>query len=182
MDGLTPTFRIVTLLIGCRYCIKRNVPFFFDIIIHWFEYGALDGSRIPMLTFSLSSSISFKIWALGTVIGLMPYSTCGIVKITIGSTIVGSTHPILSGANANSFPWLLSITQNLFSSTGSRKPPPPILSLHSARQWTGVLCHEGLVCLGLSRPLSSFRSTILYLVFMLVVQSALAAHSNSKDS
>ena len=58
----------------------------------------------------------------------MFHGTCGTVKITIGSMIVGSMHPISSGKKAKSLPRLTIIPRNLFSSAGNMKPPPSILS------------------------------------------------------
>ena len=39
--------------------MKRNIPFFFGTVNHRFKYGALDGSRMPISTFCLNSSINF---------------------------------------------------------------------------------------------------------------------------
>ena len=89
-----------------------------------------------------------------------------------------------SSAKAKAFPWLLSIAQNFFFSGGSRKPPPPILSLRMVSSVNQCPMSRGSRKLGsittpfIHSQLSSdkgaaisltFWSTVLYLVFMLVV-------------
>jgi hypothetical protein len=85
-------------------CINLSFPFFFLTVNYLFEYGALDLSRILASFFFLSSSTRLGRKALGTEIGLRFQGRWGIVKIMIGVTILGSTHPILLIENARDFP------------------------------------------------------------------------------
>ena len=104
--GPTPEFRIVTLFTGCKSWINRSDPFFFGTVNHRFKYGAFDGSRIPIATFSLSKSMTFGICARGTGIGFRFHGTWSIVKI------FGSTHPISLDVNANALPCCSNISRN----------------------------------------------------------------------
>jgi hypothetical protein len=55
--------------------MKRNDPFFFGTVNHRLEYGALDGSSMPIANFSLRSSMSFGMYARGIGIGFMFHGT-----------------------------------------------------------------------------------------------------------
>ena len=59
--------------------------------------GMFDGSKIPILIFSFTSSKSWWIITQGMGTGLKFHGIWGIVNLTMGSTIYGSTHPISSG-------------------------------------------------------------------------------------
>ena len=63
--------------------------------------------------------------ALGTGIGFKFQGTCGTVKITISSIVLGSAHPISRGKNVKAFPCLSSIPRNICSSSGRRKSSLP---------------------------------------------------------
>ena len=56
----------------------------------------------------------------GSEIDLMFYSTWSIVKITMGSIIFGSAHPISFGEKANAFSRCSNISRNQVTSSGSR--------------------------------------------------------------
>ena len=70
--------------------------------------------------------------ARGTGIGFRFHGTLSIVNVTIGSTILGSTHPISFGENAYSLPCLSNISRNQISSSGNRNPLCPIRSFIQA--------------------------------------------------
>ena len=78
------TFRFFVCIIGSLGCgrAKRResnpITFFFGTVNHLFEYGALDGSRIPIATFSLSKSMTFGICTRGIGIGFRFH---GVMKI-----------------------------------------------------------------------------------------------------
>jgi hypothetical protein len=108
------------------------------------------------------------------------------VNITIGSTIVGSTHPISFGEKAKAFSCLPSILRNRSSSAGNSKSPPPTLS--SCSVLSVNLCPmpagsrklgsdatsliRNLLCSGKGAATSLiFRSTVLYFVLTRAVRS-----------
>ena len=84
---ISPTleFWIMSLFTGYRSWINRSDLFFFRTINHWFEYGALNDSRIPIATFSFNNSMIFGICALNIGIGFSFHIMRLIVKITISS-------------------------------------------------------------------------------------------------
>ena len=107
------------------------------------------------------------------------FTICATVKITIGSTMVGSTHLISPGENVKAFPCLSSILLNRSPSAASRKPPPPIFSSHNVLSVNRCPMSAGSRKLGSVATLFirsqlpsskgamtgfTFRSIVLYLV------------------
>jgi hypothetical protein len=86
--------------------ININAPDFFGTVNQRLEYGAIDGSSIPICNFSFNKFTNLGSKALGTGIGFKSQGTCGIVTITIGATIFGLTHPISYGEEAKALPCL----------------------------------------------------------------------------
>ncbi|KAG0554145.1 hypothetical protein M758_4G185200 [Ceratodon purpureus] len=127
--GPDPLFLIVTLLAGCMSWINLKAPDFFGTVNHRLEYGAIDGSSIPICIFSFNRLTNLGSKALGTGIGFKSQGTWGIVKMTIGATIFGLTHPISSGEEAKALPCLEIISRNLIFSGSFKNSPPPIFSL-----------------------------------------------------
>jgi hypothetical protein len=84
--GHDPLFLIVTLLAGCISWINLKAPDFFGTVKHRLEYGAIEGSSIPICIFSFSKFTNLGNKPLGTGIGFKSHGVCGTVNITIGAT------------------------------------------------------------------------------------------------
>jgi hypothetical protein len=67
---------------------------------HQLEYGAIEGSSIPICIFSFNKFTNLGNKALGIGIGFKFHGTYGTVNITIGATMLGCTHLISSGDEA----------------------------------------------------------------------------------
>ena len=108
--GPDPLFLIVTLLAGCISWMNLNVLDFFGTINHQLEYGAIEGSSMPICIFSFSKLTNLGNKALDTGIGFKSHSACGTVNITIDTTMLGCTHPISFGDEAKALPYLESMS------------------------------------------------------------------------
>ena len=139
--GPTPELRIVTPFTCCSSWMNRSDPFFFRIVNHRFDYGASKGSRIYMPIFSFSSSMMFGIWDRGTGIGFKFHGTWSIVKITIGSITLASTHLISFSENAKAFPQSFSIFRKHICSYNSKSPSSPIRTSLQTPLWMYVEIH-----------------------------------------
>ena len=90
--------------------MNRNARDFLGTVNHQLEYGAIEGSSIPICTFSFNKSTNLGSKARSTGMGFKYHGTCGIVNMTIGATTLGCTHPISSGEEAKAFQCLESIS------------------------------------------------------------------------
>lgn len=104
--GPNSLFLIVILLVNYMSWINLNALDFFGIINQWLDYGAIESLSIPIYIFSFNKLINLVNRALGIGIGFKSYSTCGIIKITIGTTIIRCIHPISFSDEAKALPCL----------------------------------------------------------------------------
>ena len=134
-----------------------------------------EGTRLPMLTFSLSGSINFDIWALGINTSFKCHDICDTMNINIGSMNLKSTHLILFRRRQNHLPYLANISLKFASSLGEWKSPPPPptnsnLHLHFSDEGVPILFEFhmlGFTCISfILCQLSNGKGVVIDFTFM----------------